>query len=276
MSQYGNGETSQSGSELSHGRSFQSGNDTSQFGDGETFQSGSETSQSGSESSQSGSGTSPFGDGNTSQSGNETTQFGARKPFQSRLTYVLGDINLPSSQWIVQGQDRDYIAVCKVSDQPCLSTQSIVVTHCIIIKDDMSWSLSVHGSNVNVQKCGVLSNMPRKMCSSSLQQLVSLLDICTVCPGHPDQKFIQMVESKKGRLMAKNGLDVVTRVDGFSPVTLNGERYNKTIRISTFEMLVHGGKCVSCVSYRDSLRPIYHRWKKQKSLSPSHRQSTES
>ena len=146
MSQYryGDGETSRSSSELSHGRSFQSGNDTSQFGDGETFQSGSETSQSGS-------GTSPFGDGNTSQSGNETTQFGARKTSQSRLTSVLGDINLPSSQWIVQGQDRDYIAVCKVSDQPCLSTQSIVVTHCIIIRDDMSWSLLVHGSNVNVR-----------------------------------------------------------------------------------------------------------------------------
>ena len=118
--------------------------------------------------------------------------------------------------------------------------------------------------------------MPRKMCSSSLQQLVSLLDICTVCPCHPDQKFIEMVESKKGRLMAKNGLDVVARVNGFSPVTLNGKRYNKTIRISTCEMLVHGGKCVSCVSYCDSLRPIYHRWKKQKSLSPSHQQSTES
>lgn len=37
-------------------------------------------------------------------------------------------------------------------------------------------------------------------------------------------------------------------------------------------MLVHGSKCPSCVSYRDSLRRIYHRWLKQKS--PSRQSST--
>ena len=39
---------------------------------------------------------------------------------------------------------------------------------------------------------------------------------------------------------------------------------------------VEGKKCASCVSYRNSLRSMYHCWLKQKSLSPSKRQSTAS
>ncbi len=50
----------------------------------------------------------------------------------------------------------------------------------------------------------------------------------------------------------------------------------KTVRVSTCAVLADGNRCALCVSYRDSLRSMYHRWVKQKSLSPSKRQSTNS
>ena len=81
------------------------------------------------------------------------------------------------------------------------------------------------------------------MYAGSLQSLVSLLDKCSVCPGHPDAHFILMAESKKGKLMSKDRRNVVARVDDFTPVTLNGEQYAKTIRVSTCELLVCGSKC---------------------------------
>ena len=52
--------------------------------------------------------------------------------------------------------------------------------------------------------------------------------------------------------------------------------YPKTLRVSTCELLAQGAKCSSCVSYRNHLRPLYHNWVRQKSSSPSHRQSTTS
>ena len=82
-----------------------------------------------------------------------------------------------------------------------------------------------------------------------------------------------MVEAKKGKLMSKDGKSITARVDDFSTVYLNGDAYSKTVRASKCEILVHGSKCPSCVSYRDSLRRIYHRWLKQKSPS---RQSSKS
>ena len=57
---------------------------------------------------------------------------------------------------------------------------------------------------------------------------------------------------------------------------LSGKEHSKTVRVSACEMLITGTKCSSCVAYRDSLRSMYHRWTKQKSLSSTKRQSTRS
>ena len=106
--------------------------------------------------------------------------------------------------------------------------------------------------------------------------LLNLLDSFKVCPGHPDKMFVDMVEAKKGRLMSKSGQSINAKVDSFSPVFFSGEEHAKTVRVSACEMLINGTKCSSCVAYRDSLRSMYHRWTKQKSLSPTKRQSTRS
>ena len=76
---------------------------------------------------------------------------------------------------------------------------------------------------MNTQKCSVLSSVPKKLSGGSLQSLISLLDKCSVCPGHPDAQFILMAKSKKGKLMSRDRQTVVTKVDDFSPVVLNGE-----------------------------------------------------
>lgn len=73
----------------------------------------------------------------------------------------------------------------------------------------------------------MLSKMPSTICTDSLQSLV-LLDQCSVCPGHPDAQFVQMVEAKKGKLMSKNGKSIAARVDDFSTVYLNGDAHSKT------------------------------------------------
>ena len=113
-----------------------------------------------------------------------------------------------------------------------------------------------------------MSKVSTTLCADSLQSLILLLDQCSVCPGHPDAQFIWMVEAKKGKLMSKDGKSIAATIDDFSTVYLNSDEYSKTVRASTCEMLVYGSKCPSCVSYRDCLRRIYHRWLKQKSPSP--------
>ena len=110
---------------------------------------------------------------------------------------------------------------------------------------------------------------------SYVQQLLSLLDNSMVCPGHPDEQFMEMAKAKKGNLLSRDG-KVVVRVDDYSPVMLNGDTYQATLRFHNCEVLVSNGKCPKCVSYRSTLRKMRHRWSKQKSLTPTRCQSLRS
>ena len=63
-------------------------------------------------------------------------------------------------------------------------------------------------------KCGLLSDISKKLCSKSLEQLLNILDKCHKCPGNPDNGYIEMVETKKGQLMSK-GRQAVTAKNRF-------------------------------------------------------------
>ena len=185
---------------------------------------------------------------------------------------LTSDLVLPSKQWIIQMQNADRIGLCKLS---CSSQDAMVVTHSLVVTQDMLWTLTVHGKEVNPQMCSALLDTPKKLSTATLQTLLSVLDKSAVCPGHPDQQFLSLLDAKKGKLLSKNG-HTVAYIDNCSPVTLNGEEYPKTVRYSSCELIVRGAKCPSCVTYRDTLRKAYHRWLKQKSLSPRRRISTSS
>ncbi len=70
---------------------------------------------------------------------------------QTQLESLISGIHLANGSWITQVRGFDHAAVCKLSDQPCVSRQTLVVTFCIIVRNDMSWSLSVHGRQINIQ-----------------------------------------------------------------------------------------------------------------------------
>ena len=44
--------------------------------------------------------------------------------------------------------------------------------------------------------------------------------------------------------------------------------YSETVRASKYHHLAQGAKCGECVSYRDRLRAIYHRWTKHELIPP--------
>lgn len=80
------------------------------------------------------------------------------------------------------------------------------------------------------------------------------LDSCRICPGHPDDHFVEMSLSKKGKFTSRNGKEIVGSVDSFAPVHLNGETYTQTVRNTSCQILTNGTKCEQCVMYRDTLR----------------------
>ena len=135
------------------------------------------------------------------------------------------------------------------------------MTHCISIAEDLTWTLHVHGHMV--QNCAALANIPKNLCSLSLNSLLALVDKRHVCAGHPDVDFVQVAEARKEKFVSSDG-GVVAFMDSCSPVQLNGSTYAQTIRTTKCELLSHAPKCPSCVAYRPTLRAIYHRLQKKK------------
>ena len=189
-------------------------------------------------------------------------------PEPSSLLSSIGNLQtlrngliLPSS-WTVQYQGVNSLVVYRISAHP---SSPLVITHSVRIAGNLTWNLSVHGFQLDSLKCRLLSDIPEK-----------LIDKCNVCLGNPDTGYIEMVESKKGHLMSKDKKDITSAIDKFSLVCYRNKQYAKTVRVSSYDLIVEGKKCTSCVSYRISLRSMYRHWLKQKSLSPSKGQSTAS
>jgi len=81
-----------------------------------------------------------------------------------------------------------------------------------------------------------------------------------VCPGHPDEHFVKMLKSRGGKVMAQHNNDVITALDSYAPIALNGKIYHQIVRSISCRVVCKGTKCDHRNSYRDSLCKSYHHW----------------
>lgn len=163
------------------------------------------------------------------------------------MKLLTDKLKLPSERWVIQVLNSN-LCLCKLS---CNLSQTLVIPYSVVVTPDHHWTLKVHGHQVIIHQCSVLSGVPMELCKETLQSLLSLLDTCNVCAGHPEPDFVRMAVARKGKLFSRNGDKVVAWVDISS---------EKTIRSSMCEMVVKGRKCSACTSYRNTLRKCYHRW----------------
>ena len=152
--------------------------------------------------------------------------------------------------------------MCKIVSSNVTTSQPTIISLCLEIKSNLTWSLFVHNRQVD-ENCAALSSVPKCLDVTSLSRLLSLLETMPVCPGHPDTHFLEMVDAKKGKLRGQSG-NVVAFTDNYASVHLNGEFYPRTVRTASCELFVHGGKCSSCKEYRPHLRALFSRWSAQK------------
>ena len=162
-------------------------------------------------------------------------------------------------RWIDQTTNSQRrIRLCKVQSCEVSGAEKRMpecVTHCITVAVDLSWTVHVHGHQLTPSPNSPLSSVPEKVSASTLAHLIHLLDRAHLCPGHPDTNFLNMANSRKGKFTSIHG-GVTAYVGG----SFNGSEYPQTVRTTGCTILVHGGKCDSCKSFRSSLRAMYSRW----------------
>ena len=173
---------------------------------------------------------------------------------QPTIYSIHNSVKLPQNWNTTSNQQLDSLCLCKIDS----TSKRPVITHSIVVQPHFSWKVFVH--NHEIGKLSALSSIPTQLDETSINELVNIVNNLHVCPGHPDSKFLEFAESK---LCSKSG-SITAFVDSFAPVTLNGETFKKTVHTSQCEVLVCGGKCKSCSSYR-ILRLLHNRWCKRHS-----------
>ena len=180
-------------------------------------------------------------------------------------TLRLSQLSIPSCNWNKQISEAHqsilFYKVTHIQATAELNSTPLKITKCLKIYNDFSWSLFVHNHLLDTTKCNALKSVPQVLNPKVIADLFAMIDSLSVCAGHYDIHFVQMVLSKKGKIMSPSGNiaayvdDCITEVDG--KIFLN------TVRTSKCELLCTSIKCASCKAYRTNLRVIHNRWSKQ-------------
>ncbi len=196
-----------------------------------------------------------------------------RKQSQSQSP-ALSLFNLHSSLlpidplWTDQSQisnaSDDSIKLCKINSQPSTSTQPLVITHTLVVKNDFTWKLIVHGHEVLHLSTPLLSTIPEHLNKQSLAHLLTVIDSLKVCPGNTDERFIEMAKSLKGKFLTKSG-EVRAYIDSGFPLSINKTVVSTTIRTNGCEIVTIGERCSKCDNYRGQLRMAHSRHSRKSS-----------
>lgn len=79
------------------------------------------------------------------------------------------------------------------------------MTRSVTIREDLSWSVQVHGQLVERTKCSALMAIPETVNTKlAINKLLQLVDSLNVCAGHPEQQFVDFIKSHKAKIPAFN------------------------------------------------------------------------
>ena len=92
-----------------------------------------------------------------------------------------------------------------------------------------------------------------------MKDLVQTIETASLCPGNPDEKFVEMIKARhKQKVISVSG-EVAAQVDSY-PVFYDGKDYACILRTAGCSMLGDGN---TCKKFRAQLRSMHSRHKKK-------------
>ena len=190
-----------------------------------------------------------------------------QQPVCTEIQSLYQLLTIPSTWTLTSSQQPTEICLCKISTQAISneatgSRQPPIISHCLTIHADLTWTLYVHNHEVNHHNCSSLQSTPRTLDSESLMKFLQLLDRLYVCCGQPDSHFVSMINAKKGKIISHDG-KITASIDQHAPVSFNGQNFLVTVRTESCEIITNSKNCSSCKLYRNTLHAMYNWWCKR-------------
>ena len=143
----------------------------------------------------------------------------------------LHSLNLPM-QWIVQFCEQPCeLRLVELCRQQPINCAPVVVTRSIIIKEDKTWMIHVHGHKLDPLQCAATNDISSRLTLVDFKKLVKVFISSTVCVGQPDSKFTQMAVNRKGKFLSPQK-EVVSYLDSGWCIKVDSMTYTSTVRHS--------------------------------------------
>ncbi len=168
--------------------------------------------------------------------------------------------SLPNEQWQVF-EDGDEMQYCKVE-----RTESGVhrVTSSVIVHCDKSWDVFYCDRKVPTFNT-LLASFPDHIGSSEVAtQLLTKVDRAVLCPGNPEEKFVDLCSKRGGEVKGERGHGaVIACIDNTSVTDSHGKIYGSSVRRTDCEVICSlPARCKACSVFRSSLRKTLSRHRK--------------
>ena len=165
--------------------------------------------------------------------------------------------------WTRTLEDHHAIYMCTTVLPP---HSRAVTTHCLVVTEDGTWSVTLHGLDLDPSKCVPLNGVPTVLDRSGVRTLLCILSEYKICAGNPDKSFVPLATSRKGVFKSQNGLTITAHHDTQYPVEGEEGTSVGTIRSTECQLLISPAKirCQFCISHRHSLRSMFSRFSKGK------------
>ncbi len=114
--------------------------------------------------------------------------------------------------------------LCRIASVSSTNNQPVHISHCIVIRQDFSWELYVHGHRIHHEQSTIqrLSAIPNITDNSAILRLISILDLAYICHGYPKLEYIEMFNSRHGVFTNTNGT-VRAQIYSTNPVVMRGK-----------------------------------------------------
>ena len=174
--------------------------------------------------------------------------------FENLKADLIG-IPLPD-QWKVLSDSTD-VQYCQLKSDPS-GVRHVAMS--VVVHADLSWSVLLRGVKVPAS-CKILTGVPPIIAASSVvSKLVLDIDRAVICPGSPEDEFVDVCQKRGDAIKGQRGCgDVVAFIDKHPIIDSKGQSHSRTVRRVDCDLLCepcgqHPLRCRSCQSFRSTLR----------------------
>ena len=187
------------------------------------------------------------------------------------LPTIQKEVDIADTPWCeVTVDPSTSLRYCMLISSPSCNTpylsNPVFLMFTVVINADHTWQCFAGSKAVDVDIALSNINIATIETASDVQDILYALQCYKICPGHPEEKFVSIVLSKKGTIKSRKYSEMSSFLDSSLPVLHNGQVFPSTVRSSECAIVipVSALKCTNCIKYHTVLHSIYSNYIKPK------------